>query len=191
MAKVTVNSVLIAADELKQSTVDAIRNACTKSALRKAVELWGPAQRLTVRDIDGGDMQYPNSIFAETAVTANAWNAMACGAFTVATATVIGIYGIKLYTLYDATTLCLPITGIRIDVGGARVAQWNVQTLDQTDFTASVAPNRGRLGVTKSPIVVGEDITVTIYEYTRTTNRTYTPVWMGCVVEKEGRTLKP
>lgn len=190
-ANVTIDSILIPFDQLELDMVDAIRNACVASAIKEAVRLWGPAQALTVRDLNGADMSYPANIMTDTSVTANAWAAMAFGAFTVATATVIGIYGVKILVLHDGTIDFAPITSIRIDVGGARVAQWCVQSLiDETSGSAST-PSPAYGGVTESPIVVGEDITVTIYEYTRTTATAYDAIWLGVTVEKEGRTLKP
>ncbi len=192
IANLTTNSLLIPHGEVKPETFDAIRNACIASAVRKADELFGPAQRLTVRDLNASDMAYTNNIFTETShATVNQWNAMAFGAFTVATGTVIGIYGIKLSANPDGTIDFLPITGIRLDVGGARVAQWHVQSIDYFNSAASLNPFYGKTGVTKSPIIAAQDLTVTIYEYTRTASTVYTPTWLGVAVEKEGITLKP
>lgn len=188
---VTVDSELIPADELKIETIDAIRTSCKLACLAKAVELWGTGQALTVRDLNGADMAYPNNIMTEQSVVANAWAAMAFGAFTVPVATVIGIYGVGFLVLHDATIDFLPITGIRIDVGGARIAQWHVQSLADEVSGSSTAPSVVYAGFTKSPVIVGEDITVTIFEYTRTTGTAYDPIWFGFAVEKEGRTLKP
>ena len=189
---VTVSSVLIPTSMLKQDTVDAIRNAAVVAAVNKASELWGSGQKLTIRDLDGTAMSYTNNIMTETSnATANAWNAMAFGAFTVPTATVIAIYGIILSAPWSATVVQLPITGIRIDVGGSRHAQWNVQCLDRQSIAASSIPTEGIAGVTRSPVIVAEDITVTIYEYTRFASDAYDPVWLGVAIEKEGVTLKP
>ncbi len=192
MGQVTVNSLFLNSKELKEGTVDAIRTACLLAALEKAVELFGPGQRFTIRDLNATDMSYTNNIFTETShATVNQWNAMAFGAFTVATATVLGIYGLKLGVVNDATIDFMPVTGVRIDVGGARIAQWHVQCLDMMASGACDSPVYALAGVTKSPIIVAEDITVTIYEYTRTASTVYTPVWLGIAVEKEGVTLKP
>lgn len=191
-ARVTIRSLLLPVDELKPGTIDAVRNACEMAAMDKAVQLWGEAQSLTIRDLNALDMSYTYNIITETSnASANAWNAMAFGAFTVATGTVLGIYGIKLHCALDGTVDLLPITGIRIDVGGARVAQWHVQSLDQNTDAASTSPFHGYAGITKSPVIIGEDIQVTMYEYTRTASTVYDPIWLGCAVEKTGRTLKP
>ena len=56
---------------------------------------------------------------------------------------------------------------------------------------ANTAPMHPAGGVTKSPIIVAEDITVTIYEYTKTATTIYAPIWLGVVCEKQGVTLKP
>lgn len=189
---VTISSLLINKEELKSETIDAIRNAALLAAVDKASELWGPEQALTIRDLNGTDMSYAANIFTETSnAGANAWNAMAFGAFAVPTAVVIAIYGVKIGVVWDGTILILPITGIRFDVGGSRVAQWNVQTLDQSGNASSTTPTAFLGGVTRSPIIVAEDITVTIYEYTRTASTVYDPVWLGVAVEKQGVTLKP
>ena len=188
---VSITSLLIPIDEFGVMS-DKYRDATIVAAVEKAEALFGVGQRLTVRDLNGSDMSYTANIMTETSnATANAWNAMAFGAFTVATGTVVGIYGLKLYVVHDATIDFCPITGVRIDVGGARVAQWHVQSLDQNTSAASVAPTRAYCGITKSPVVAGEDITVTIYEYTRTASTVYTPCWLGVTVEKEGITLRP
>ncbi len=189
---VTIASILIPTKMLKEETVDAIRNATIVASVNKAYELWGAGQKLTIRDLNGTDMAYANNVMTETSnAGANAWNAMAFGAFTVPTATVIGIYGVMLSAPWSATVVQLPISGIRIDVGGSRHAQWNVQTLDRQSIAASSVPTEGLAGVTRSPIIVAENLTVTIYEYTRFASDAYDPVWLGIAVEKEGVTLKP
>jgi hypothetical protein len=189
---VTIQSVLIDASELTPATIDAIRNATIAASVDKAFELWGPEQALTVRDLTAADMAYTNNIFVETSnASANQWNAMAFGAFTIPNATVLGIYGLKLGTVPDATIDFPPISGIRVDVGGSRVAQWATQTLHTFTSAASTTPVKPPMGVTRSPIVVGEDITVTIYEYTQTATTLYYPIWLGVAVEKQGVTLKP
>ena len=187
---VSISSVLIPMDQLKQETIDAIRNAAVLAAVNKAYELWGKGQTLTIRDLNGTDMHYTNNIFTETANAAAGWHASAAGAFTVPTATVVAIYGIAIGWQLNAA-VPLPITGIRVDVGGSRQAQWNVQCLSQWATGAIVAPLKPRAGVTRSPIVAAEDITVTTYENSRGTATVYEPCWIGVAVEKEGVTLKP
>jgi len=196
---VTINSVLLPAAELRPEMVDAIRNACERQAVAEAQRRFGAGQRLTVRDLCASDFSFTNNVWTDTSnATPNQWNAIAQGAFTVATGTVLGIYGVRVGWLMNATLSQFPITGFRLDVGGARVAQWNVEKLMlPTALIATpanifeLADKPWPLGVTKSPIVVGEDITVTIYEYTRTASSAYYPIWAGVAVEKEGRTLKP
>lgn len=188
---VTIESLFLPIPELKIEAVDAIRNACKEACIDKARELWGDI-KITVRDLNAADMAYANNVFTETShATINQWNAMAFGAFAVARATVIGLYGLRIQTLPDGTIDFPPITGVRIDVGGARVAQWHTQSIDSYTSGASTAPLQAVGGVTRSPIVVGEDITVTIFEYTRTASTIYVPCWMGITVEKEGTTLRP
>ncbi len=189
---VSISSILTPVELLKPEAIDAIRNAAVVAAVNKAADLWGQRQPLTIRDLNGTDMAYANNVMTETSnAGANAWNAMAFGAFTVPTATVIAIYGITLNANWAVAIPELPITGIRIDVGGSRHAQWNIQGLDQKAAAASTFPTRGLSGVTRSPVIVAEDITVTIYEYTRNASDAYDIVWLGVAVEKEGVTLKP
>ena len=189
---VSISSTLIPLDQLKSETVDAIRNAAILGAVNKAFELWGRGQTLTIRDLNGTDMSYTNNIFTETSnAAANAWNAMATGAFTVPTATVIAIYGVAVGWILDGTIDEMPITGIRIDVGGSRHVQWHLQCIDHISSAANTAPMLPRAGITRSPIVAAEDMTVTLYEYTRRASSAYDPCWLGVTVEKEGVTLKP
>ena len=189
---VTIQSVLIPMTQLKSETIDAIRNASIAASVNKAYELWGPGQSLTVRDLTPVDMAYANNVFTETSnAGVNAWNAMAFGAFTVPNATVIGIYGVALGWIMDGTTDECPITGIRLDVGGSRHAQWHTQIIDMISSAANTSPMTPRAGITRSPVVVAEDITVTIYEYTRRASVVYDPTWLGIAVEKQGVTLKP
>ena len=190
-ATASINSMLIPFDELKAETLDAVRNACRKACLTKAVELWGERQAVTIRDIAATDMGYTNNYFTNTSVTANAWAAQAVGSFTVATATVIGIYGIRLLVIHDGTIDFCPISAMRIEVGGARIAQWALQSLTDMTSATSTGTSVAYAGITKSPIVVAEDISVTMYEYTQTTGTVYDSTWIGMVVEKEGVTLKP
>ena len=193
---VTINSTLINVKSLKPETIDAIRNASICATVNKAYELWGPGQALTVRDLLGNDMGYgaalENFLNVSNAAAA-AWNVINTGAFTVPTATVIGIYGLSIgWDPVIAAQGC-PVSAFRIDVGGSRHAQWNIQPLDQFHgaggaFTGAMEP---QAGITRSPIIVAEDMTVTIYEWTRTAALAYQPCWLGVAVEKQGVTLKP
>ena len=188
---VTIQSVLLSEDMLGQSGVDASRNAAIAGAVNKASQLWG-GQNLTIRDLNALDMSYTNNVFTETSnAVANQWNAMATGAFTVPTATIIAIYGVKIGWILDGTIDEMPITAIRIDVGGSRHVQWHLQSLDRISSAANTSPLEPLAGITRSPVVVAEDITVTLYEYTRRASSAYSPVWLGVAVEKEGVTLKP
>lgn len=192
VANLTVNSILINASELREGTVDAIRNACVDAAVQKAVDLFGPEQALTVRDLNALDMDLDYNWFHETSSSSNQqWNAIVQGEITVANGSVMGIYGCGFTWLHDATIDQCPVSAYRIDVGGARVAQWALQQLDDFTSAASTGAMQHHFGVTKSPIIVGEDITVTIYEYTRVASKAYDCVWLGVIVEKEGKTLKP
>jgi len=196
---VTINSVLLPAAELRTEVVDAIRNACLRQTVAEAQRRFGAGQRLTVRDLCASDFSFTNNVWTDTSnATPNQWNAIAQGAFTVATGTVIGIFGVRVGWLMNETLSQVPITGFRLDVGGARVAQWDIESLMLPTALIATPQDIFRLGsdpwplgVTKSPVIVGEDITVTIYEYTRTANSAYYPIWEGYAVEKEGRTLKP
>jgi hypothetical protein len=175
---------------IKEEVLEAIRNATIVAAVNKADEKW-PGQKVTVRDLNASDMDYSNNIFTETSnASANAWNAMAFGAFTVDTGTIIGIYGLGLSVIHNGTITQLPITGVRIEVGGARVAQWHVQSLQTISSAATTAQQVVHFGIAKSPIIVQEDMTVTIYEYTRTASTVYEPCWLGVTIEKEGITLR-
>ncbi len=191
-AMLVIESVLAPADELKEETRDAIRNACKTLCLERAVELWGETQDLTARDLDALDMAYASNIFTETSnAVVPQWNVMAFGAFTVARGAVMGIYGVKLAYLPNATVLRLPITGIRINIGGSDIVQCQVQKIDQLDNAANTTPLRPYMGFFKMPIIISEDITVTISEYSRTASTAYEPIWAGIMVEKAGRTLRP
>ena len=195
---VTINSVLLSADGLKPETVDALRNACTNAAVAEATRRFGPTQNLTVRDLEAADFQFSANVWTDTSnASANAWNAIAQGTVSVASGTVLGIYGIRVGFLMNATITQPSVTGFRLDVGGARVAQWNVEKLMLGTALIATPANvfafgqQWPLGVTKSPVIIGEDIVITIYEYTRTASTVYYPIWEGVAVEKEGRTLKP
>lgn len=191
-AKVTIESLFVPRDELQQEVIDAIRNATRNSCLRLAMDLWGSKQRVTARDLVASDMSYTNCVFTETSnATANAWNAMAFGPFTVADATIIGIYGLKVVYVLNSTILRSPITGVRLEVGGARIAQWHVQGIDYSANGATSTPYRAYAGFSKSPVIAQEKMPMTCYEYTRTASTAYDPCWLGVVVEKEGLTLRP
>ena len=192
---VTINSTLINVKSLKPETIDAIRNASICATVNKAYELWGPGQALTVRDLLGNDLGYgaalENFLNVSNAAAA-AWNVINTGAFTVPTATVIGIYGISIGWNPVLVVNNCPVSAFRIDVGGSRHAQWNIQPLDVfTPAAATVNTFEPQTGITRSPIIVAEDMTVTIYEWTRTAALAYQPCWLGVAVEKQGVTLKP
>lgn len=187
----TIRSLLEPIDTISEAEIAKYREACEKAAFDKATQLWGN-QNVTIRDLNASDMSYTNNVFTETSnATVNQWNTMAFGAFSVAQSTIVGIYGVKIDLDMDGTIDFSPISGIRIDVGGARVAQWHTQSLDVYNSAATLAGVYSLCGITKSPIVIGETLTVTIYEYTRTASTVYVPVWLGVTVEKEGITLRP
>jgi hypothetical protein len=189
---VTIKSLFVPEANTTKEIVEATRNTAIVVAVQKANELFGDKQALTIRDLNGSDMGYIHNIMTETSNrSANAWNVMGSGSFTIAAATVIAIYGVAISFVQGGNNTRIPITGIRIDVGGSRIAQWNVQGLDQIINASVTSPLTPKFGISLSPIIVSEYLTVTLYEYTRIATTIYDLLWLGVTVEKQGVTLNP
>ena len=160
--------------------------------LQQAIELWGDNQNLSSRGLTALDMGYMSSFSETSQCVINQWNQATTGRFVVSTATIIGIYGLKLKWC-DDTKNFPPINSIRLCVNGARIAQWSLEChhniYPQSLVDELVSHDDLIKNTICNPIIASEDNKVEIFEYTRVANTEYSPIWLGVVVEKLGLTL--
>lgn len=108
----------------------------------------------------------------------------------------IGIYGCKF--LYDEIADGLNggfdpvVTGIRLQTGGARVAQWDLNVIYQSQMSAATVANvyGGNTpfvtGIASSPVVMTQNKGATVQFLERTTGLDFNVPLLGVVVEPVG-----
>jgi hypothetical protein len=175
----------------------------TIEELESMARLEMPTERLISRSIVPTDLALTNARWTETSGTsANAFTNTSISSNTVADDRYVGIWGVRLFTPMstvdnDASLAALeqmqyPISILRIDVGGTRVAQWDLYPLMsiQIDLAESHA-FRPISGLTLTPVLIGPNKSVTISEYVTVSTALYTLGLEGVVVEPEGLILRP
>jgi hypothetical protein len=179
---VTVVSVLVPEDFLAPETKELIMFKTLEMTVEKAREDTLGKKSLTVRDLLPQDIGFGNQAWNEqTGTTSNAYEDSQVASDSIADDTWIGICGVQ-----DQSTIP-SVSALRWDVGGTRVAQWNISMINSGDH-----PNKA--GLTLSPIIVSRNKIVTIQHYIRQGgNRKGSTelAYIGYVVELEGLTLRP
>jgi len=140
-----------------------------------------------------------------TGASIDAWNAstVASGAAQTRDNTVIALYGIQPIALeneagvyaWGAADVSPPVTAVRVLVGGARVAQYDlsflIKAMAQTADLATGSEVYGNLnkhdtGYMASPLVIVGPKTVEIDYWEVTASLDFQIAWLGVVVEAAG-----
>lgn len=182
-------SVLRNADHMRPERIDGI----LKRTLNKLVEVAQedmPGVNITVRDLVPSDMpNQTNNEWTEASGSGdNAWTDMALIDGTgIADETFIAIYGCQFISGHSTP----PITGLRIEVGASRVAQWSLYSIsrDYTLTSSGATQHTAPLGITENPIIIRQNQTLLVQEYVTETTITYRLAFFGFVAEKAGKTI--
>lgn len=197
--KVLINSFLIPEDQLSLQRRRQLRQSAIDAALREARDAQGD-QDWVVRDLVPSDMpNLANNNWAEATGGTNTWNnsAFASGGTTAAN-TFMAVFGAQ-FIFSDALAASAAIgaanpavTGLRITVGGKRVRQWNLYNIWRPTMLAGTPTNAYGpaplfpVGYAGSPVVITEQISVTVAFYELTTTVDFAVALLGYVVEKAG-----
>lgn len=190
----TTRSTLIRLDELKPERVDGIRKAAQNKLQEVAEAALGRDKRLILRDLLPTDLGLDNNEWTEAAgATDNAWDDTSVAEKSIADNRFVAIIGCRFVELVAA----IPISVVKFTVGGALTAMWNLYplwvpyTIGEGTATGEIAVFKTIAGITESPIIISQNIALTIAEYVLETTTTYKLAFEGFVVEPEGKTLKP
>ena len=166
---------LIPRDELAPGGAATIRTQVVEAILNQAAnELRIPKERLVARDIDPDtDLDYGSSQWRElTSATVGAYETMSTG--TMADQRYVALYGVK-----DSSPVrCVSL--LRLDIGGAYRAIWNLQNLDDDG-----------IGFSPSAVVIPPNAPFTISRYVIVGNVAAEILLKGVVIEPRGKTVSP
>jgi len=188
----TLESTTQRADELKPEVVYGLKRAAKHLAFLAARRAY-PTQKLVVRDMTAQDLEVANIEWAGTGV-ADAWGDHdQVAAATIDDGKFVAIYGCRMMEVHLADTL--PVTAFKFIVGGSEVARWDLYKMyaatgDGVTLTAIVQALMPVGVITESPIVISENMTITIEQWGGNATA-YTLALEGVVVELERKTLKP
>jgi len=172
---VATRSILVPIHLVPVDKIDGIREA----TIKKREEIAGrdlPGDKLITRDLMPSDLGLTNEVWYETTgATANQWEDSAIAANNIADNVFVCIWGVT--DLSDEPA----VSALRITVGGAKVAIWNLDKMIQMVHKA---------GTTLSPIIITQNTPITIEHFVKVANAGVEIAFDGCVVEKEGINLK-
>ena len=191
------------ADQMRMTLRDGIKKALLTRLVALGHEQLGHSVRLTARDLVGSDMpNLANNDWLETTEGSNAYaNASFATGGQIADETFIGIYGFQQIMHEDTdddrggSTPC--VTVIRFDIGGTRVAQWDMQScfvgnaLAGASDTSFGGAMEHKQGIAESPIIITQNQNFTVSFWEVTTTLDFVVPLLGFVVEKAGRTINP
>lgn len=205
--QVRTNSYIIPETWMTSQQIRRKINAARQAALAAALLTDGD-QEYNVRALVGSDMpdRTTNDWLETTASSGvDAWNnsAFAAGS-NIADNTYIGIYGVQVLTMENEagvnggpiqSALEPAVTGIRIQIGGARVAQWDLHPIlyfvGGTDDLATSSTEYGPLiaypkGFAESPVVITKEKSLTVAFWETQTSLDFQVALLGIVVEAVG-----
>lgn len=128
--------------------------------------------RVTVRDLLPSDLGLTNDVWYETTgATANQWENSDVADKEIADNTFVCIWGLTV--LSDEPS----VSAVKLKVSNAVKAIWALDKL---------VPRDVKVGIADSPIIITQNMKVTIQHYVKTANAGIEIAFDGCVVEKEG-----
>ena len=191
------------AQQMRMALRDGIKNALLDRLVALAHEQLGHSVRLTARDLVGSDMpNLSNNDWLETTEGSGAYaNAAFATGSAIADETFIGIYGFQQIMHEDTDADrggSTPVaTVMRFDIGGTRVAQWDMQSTfvgnalagaSDTSFGGAMEHDQA---ISESPVIVTQNQNLTVSFWEVTTTLDFVVALLGFVVEKAGRTINP
>ena len=183
----TMMSVLVPVAQMPLERIDGIKAAAIKKLLQLAEEAM-PGKKLIIRDLTPQDLQATNNEWTETSGTDNTW------ADTTITGTLaddrwVAIVGLKILSGH----LTPPISALRFDVGGSKVAVWDLYKAFASYIltTSGAVQHNNPECITEGPIIITKNTPFTISEYVIEATTAYKAAFLGFVCEAEGKTIKP
>ena len=191
----TIESSLIPTDEFRPERVDEIRRAAKYAAYLAARKAY-PTHRLVCRMATPQDFEITNMEWGDTTgSSADAFEAHLVENKVIDDGRFLAIYGCRLFSLLAPASL--PISALRFNVGGALVAQWDLYPIvaayiyTLTTSGAAAAAVKAFAGITESPIIAPEKITLDIDQWVATASTAFVLSLDAYVVELEGLVLRP
>ena len=177
---VSVASILTPEYLLTRETVEGIIFSALEELGQVAREE-SKAQPLAMRDLAPADLGFPNQAWNEqTGTTTSAYEASQISADTMADDTWVVIWGLMDNSDNQVASL------LRMDIGGARVVQWELNRLWSSG-------NPSRVGITINPVIITKNKEMTANLYIKQgagRNGSIELVYLGAVAEIEGTTLR-
>lgn len=191
----TIESSLIPTDELRRERVDELRRAAKYAAYLKAREAY-PTARLVCRMATPQDFEQTNNEWGDTTgSSADAWEDHLVASKVIDDGKFLAIYGCRYFSFQAPASLA--ISALLFSVGGAKVAQWDLYPIIMAyNVGAGTAAGEKAFlkppaGITESPIIVSEKITLDMDQWVATASTAFVLSLDAYVVELEGLTLKP
>ena len=196
-------SIVRPAEQMRWELREGLFHGLLERLEQLAHEQLGFGTRLTARDLVGSDMpNLANNDWLETTEGSNAYaNAAFATGSAIADETFIGIYGFKQIMQEDADAdrggSHLAVATIRFDIGGTRVAQWDMHSTFTATAIAGNAVNsfggamEHSVAIAESPVIVTQNQNLTVSFWEVATTLDFTVALLGIVVEKAGRTINP
>jgi hypothetical protein len=197
----TTRSILVPIDEMGKDAAHALK-MMTIEELEAMARDDRPNARLITRSLVPTDLGLTNNRWTETSGASNTYTTTSISNNTIADDRYVAIWGVRLFTpmttvdnnvsLAAMEQQQYPIGQLRIIVGGARIAQWDLYPLMrvQIDLAESHA-YRPISGLTLSPVLIGPNMVLQVDEYNTDGTTLYTLGFEGATTELEGMTLRP
>jgi len=150
-----------------QLLIDAAINKVEKTAVDRL-----KGARVTVRDLLPSDLGLTSDVWYETTgSSANTWEDSDIADKEIADNTFVCIWGVTILT--DEPS----VSAVKIKIANATKAIWALDKL---------AEREAKVAVAKTPIIITQNMKVTIQHYVKMANAGIEIAFDGCVVEKEG-----
>jgi len=128
--------------------------------------------RVTVRDLLPSDLGLTNDVWYETTgSSANTWEDSDIADKEIADNTFVCIWGVTILSNEPS------VSALKVKISNAVKAIWSLDKLVDRDV---------KVAVVKSPIIITQNMRVTIQHYVKIANAGIEIAFDGCVVEKEG-----
>jgi len=184
----TIVSILTPKDEIPVERLDGIKSAAIRMLLQKAEEAL-PGKKLVIRDLTPQDLGLTNNEWTETSgSTDNAWDDISVANKTIEDNRFVAIVGCRVLSGHTTP----PISALKFTVGGSEVARWEVTKAFNTYTltTSGAVQHENPVCYTEGPIIITQNMSLTISEYVIETATAYKLAFIGYVCEPEGKTLK-
>ena len=131
------------------------------AVLKDMISLQGQVP-MTLRNLNGDDVRRGNNHWNETVtIVENAWQDTVAAAVSIRSNVSLGIFGVADIGIDHA------VSGIRIQAGGARQVEWDLQLGFNPFGPMADGPDMSRFYIADSVLVIGQEKGLTIRYYVR------------------------